>query len=902
MRLLIIGALALVASCATTRPLPPLPVAALAPAYTTRVFENGLTVVSLPRAGVPLVGLSAFVTTGGRTEDAASAGSLHFIEHLVFRGGSPRLTPTSFRKRIASLGDESGGWTWDDEIQFGFEVPSENFVEALDLFAEALMELQWDDKRFTEERQVVLQEIDTTVENPWTRTWNAFDAAMFARHPYGRAVIGDRATVQAMKRVDLERYYRERFTPNHLVIVVAGAVTPDIVSAVGLRFSRYRKGPESFELADVQESEMTAPMQVIVPQRGASSTRTLIGVRTPGAGHPDTAALLVLGELVASPTEGLPSRLERESGWVTDFGADHNPMVDYGQLAVRIEGPTERAATVLRGVSDWLVTIPDRGFSEEAVAAAARHLLVGRARAWERVGDLAQGYGTIIERTGVARAGTLTAEILAQSPDSVVAVARRYLRPERLVSAQLVPEGQATGNAGVFPEPADPLPVPDLGVLEGRRSRGSGWGFRASGVTGATARFEFENGLVLLVRRAVGTPLLSATAYALGGQWAESPEQAGLSVLTGRLLSAGTDHLTARQWDRVLSDRALSVAPEINGDDRSNIARSAYNRDGTTLSIAGTTADRDLIVQLLGEALFRPVFPEIEVRKARESLLAEIAAISDDDLEKTKLTFYDLAYPGHPYGRPTVGTAATVRPLDTGDVRAFHAKNFAPNRLTIAVMGDVDPTSVAELISGAWGDVVGDRAPPLPVCADPEPRAVEERDRDELNGRPLFCINLGAPSVSGADPDVAGIELLMAMARGRHFYKYVYELGVSYRSWARFWPHRGPSPWIVENDLDKARFAELTAEIEADVAALARAPFGDEDLRVAKDRLIIQTVLDAQRTRETSFAMAWGTAIGRPWDAVETEREALKRVTLPDVRRLAGRLFGSPVRYRVLSR
>ena len=110
--------------------------------FGLHTLENGLRIVTVEDHNHPIIGAAAFVTTGGRTETSDYTGALHFIEHLIFKGGTKRFPPTTFRKTIAALGRENGGWTWDDEIQFGFEVPRESFSEALDVLTDSLMELQ----------------------------------------------------------------------------------------------------------------------------------------------------------------------------------------------------------------------------------------------------------------------------------------------------------------------------------------------------------------------------------------------------------------------------------------------------------------------------------------------------------------------------------------------------------------------------------------------------------------------------------------------------------------------------------------------------------------------------------------------------------------------------------------
>ena len=195
--------------------------------FQTIVLDNGLTLLLAPSSAHPVIALSLFVTTGGRTEDEYFQGSLHYIEHLVAKGGTPNLPPTRFRKEMALLGREAGGWTWDDEINFGFEVPKENFREALGVFREAMLDLRFEQQWFDDEKKVVLQEMRTGLEQPSNMIFQAWDELAFTLHPYGRTVIGTEKAINDLDMHRTEEYYRERFTPNHIILSLAGDFEPE---------------------------------------------------------------------------------------------------------------------------------------------------------------------------------------------------------------------------------------------------------------------------------------------------------------------------------------------------------------------------------------------------------------------------------------------------------------------------------------------------------------------------------------------------------------------------------------------------------------------------------------------------------------------------------------------------
>ncbi len=874
------------------------------PPFQVHTLDNGLRLVTVENHAHPIIGLTGYVTTGGRTESEHYAGALHFIEHLVFKGGTKRFPPTAFRKRIAALGDENGGWTWDDEIQFGFEVPKLNFGTALDVFAESLLELQWSERWFEDERKVVLQEIEKVSERPWHRLWAAWDELAFTRHPYRRAVIGDSDTIRAQTMEELERYYKQRFTPNHLILIVVGDFdTPRMVKRIGARFGRYQRGPASFELPDVAEPEQLKPRRTRVEYKGTRNTRFLTGFRTPGAAHKDTPALLLLAQLLASPTEGLSAYLTRKKQWVTTVDVEYSFMVDYGHLTVQGECDTANAATVLKWLNEYLTSLSVRPFSDAAVREAARELLTARARSWETFGEQAQGLGFWIERMGEQASRQATEQLLAQTPEMLAALARKYLTEARYVEAVMTPPGAKFGAAATIDERNPSPAVPNLkvpGLL--RSSPAAPWKYGETGRSGDVVRYTYESGLTLLVRPTDANGLLSVVAHVAGGQWVEPKAQAGVAVLTGRLLTSGTKHLSVSQWDRILSSAAVSHSTELRFSERSNVPRNVHSRDGTAFALSGTADQTETLLALTGEALFRPHFPQPEVVKARRVLINEIESLAEDNLEFIKQGFYQLVFPDHPYGRPTIGDKTTVSRLTRADVTAFHKANYAADRITVTVTGRVEPSKVAELIAQRWSDAPDTKAGPLPPVVTPAPRPVPERRQVLERGKDQWCLNIGFPTLSATDGDFAGLELLLAIARGRHFYKYVYEIGTSYRSWIKLWPHRSPSVWIVENDIAKGGFDDTVKRIHADLMSYARGVFSKEDVELSRTRLLNRTILDAQNGMLTAFELARAIGLGLSFDYQQKRIQALKAATVEDVNRLARQVFGNPETYELITK
>jgi zinc protease len=264
------------------------------------------------------------------------------------------------------LGREAGGWTWDDEINFGFEAPKENFSQALGVFHEALHDLQFEKQWFEDEKRVVLQEMHQGLEEPRNVLEETWDAVAFDAHPYGRPVIGTEEAILALDMNATEHYYRERFTPNHMIVSVAG----DFDEAAMLKqleeaWGKSAKGPDSFELGIV-EPEQKGPRRRTEFLAEATSAMVLQGFVTKGGADADTPAMQLLAELMNHPSFGLPQFLQQQEIWVSDVSAYHGAMKDFGTFKVYARVDPAKEAAVESFVEKFMYDFDARSLPKDA--------------------------------------------------------------------------------------------------------------------------------------------------------------------------------------------------------------------------------------------------------------------------------------------------------------------------------------------------------------------------------------------------------------------------------------------------------------------------------------------------------------------------------------------------------
>lgn len=881
------------------------PAAADAP-FEVHTLDNGLTILLAPSEAHPVIALSCYVTSGGRTEDEYYQGSLHYIEHLIFKGGTPRMKPTEFRKKMSLLGRESGGWTWDDEINFGFEVPRENFADALSYFREALLDLEFEEQWFEDEKQVVMQEMTRGREQPDRLVWEFWGETAYQVHPYRRTVIG---TEKAVLELDMHKtygYYRERFSPNHMILSIAGDFEPDeMVGWVEDVWGGEKRGPESFELG-LTETEQVGPRVRTDHLSQASTAITLLGVVTPGAQHEDTPALEMLAALMNDPTYGLQQYLMEQEKWVNSVSAGLYAKRDASDFTVFFRCAPEKHAAVHEFVERFLLDFDVSDIPASVFEQTRDAVLFREASQRETNVDRAGRHGFLVSRRGIDGALTLTEQIAGLTRDDVQRAKEEWIRARRLVTAHVFPDDWDPANAEaarVMPAEVSVGDLPNLDVAGALRPvAGPPLALVAEEAADGVHRFTYANGMRLLILPTTGSPLTAISGRVLGGQWVEPRGREGINAFVSELGMRRTRRWNREDFQRLLSTRSIEASMHKSTGSRANTSRHVDHRDAAAHHYVGLGSEWSTMLACLKETLFFPDFDSAEIEKVREQRITAAKLLPENNLEFIKQEFYRRVYADHPYGRETFGNEESLAAITETELRAFHAERWKPDRAVVTVVGNVDPAEVAEWVATRWADLAS--APAEPYEIDPSRAALAwepPATRQVLDlGKNYWTVNWGRPGVPAQDPSYWDSVVLARMAGNDHFYKYVYGEGVSYRSWINFWPHLGPGAWILENDVKRERFDEILDMFDDDLARYTSDDgFAREEFDAAVQRLANRSILDAQDNALTAWLLTVAESNGTGFERHTRLIDEIRDVEFEDVKALARQVFAPDRIYRL---
>jgi predicted Zn-dependent peptidase len=201
-------------------------------------LENGTTVLIDEMQDVRSFALGFFVGAGSGEEPAGKRGISHFLEHVLFKRTRRRST-VEIARAIDRLGGDVDAFTTKEYTGFYAHTLDSRFPEALDLLGDVVLAPAFESDDIEVERGVILEEIGETNDSPDDLVHEMFIRSFWRTHPLGEPILGTAESVRGIGLGDLYRYYRERYTPDNLIVSIAGHVRElDVLDSLEKLFRR----------------------------------------------------------------------------------------------------------------------------------------------------------------------------------------------------------------------------------------------------------------------------------------------------------------------------------------------------------------------------------------------------------------------------------------------------------------------------------------------------------------------------------------------------------------------------------------------------------------------------------------------------------------------------------------
>ena len=204
------------------------------------------------------------------------------------------------------------------------------------------------------------------------------------------------------------------------------------------------------------------------------------------------------------------------------------------------------------------------------------------------------------------------------------------------------------------------------------------------------SRETLPNGLKLIVQEHWAADIVAVYMWIAAGVRDEAPDSLGYSHFQEHMLFKGTD-----RWGPGYIDRSVEG---VGG--RSNAVTSF---DYTTFFMTLPADQLESAVRILADMAFRSTFDPAEIDRERQVIFEEARIEQDNPRTALIRQLYALVFQGYPYGRPLLGTPATMNAATRDRLRAYYRQHYVPDNMALVVVGPVKPAEVRAVVERSFG-------------------------------------------------------------------------------------------------------------------------------------------------------------------------------------------------------
>ena len=380
--------------------------------FVTKTLANGLEVIVLPDASVPIVTVELAVRNGSFTEPPELNGLSHLYEHMFFKPNQAVLlyqcqsvlnaggafsdlgrrmcaNPLSLKSQIGSVAylkdaDQLGifnGTTREEVVNYFYTTTSPYVGSAIRLINDAVRYPSFDEQEFEEEKNVVVGEIDRNESNPFFYLSRTMSDKLYYKYPTRKNPLGTRETVTSATTDKMRTIQGRYYVPNNSALIVTGDVKPDEVfqSAEDSFGTWKRREVDPFKEFPLVEHPPLPKSAGYIVEQPVQNVLIQVGWQGPSIGKDDAAtyAADVFSYILSQPN----SRFQRalvDSGLATAADLSYYTQRNVGPISLTLVTTPDKAKDALKAAYAELAQFDKPDYFTDEELDSAKTILESR--------------------------------------------------------------------------------------------------------------------------------------------------------------------------------------------------------------------------------------------------------------------------------------------------------------------------------------------------------------------------------------------------------------------------------------------------------------------------------------------------------------------------------------------
>jgi zinc protease len=292
----------------------------------------------------------------------------------------------------------------------------------------------------------------------------------------------------------------------------------------------------------------------------------------------------------------------------------------------------------------------------------------------------------------------------------------------------------------------------------------------------------------------------------------------------------------------------------------------------------------DYALQIHRDMLFRSNFPAAEMDKERQAVLEEINISEDEPFNKGYRESVKVLYGRHPYGNNVLGTKEKIASIPRDSVYAYYKRYYAPNNMTLVIVGDIDAAATLDLVKTYFGQVPPGVAPQDNYVPPPTRDGVVSLEIKKDIGQAYLLMSTVGPKAD--NPDQFPLDIVASLIgdgqSSRLWKKLKTELGLVYSVGFSFSTAKYEGDITTNATLDPANLDMAEQAVNDVLNDIKQNGFTEDELRKAKNTIKTTHYMAMERGSDLANRYArYDSFIG--YQFLDSYPANIEKVTLAEV-------------------
>jgi predicted Zn-dependent peptidase len=291
--------------------------------------SNGLRIVLEEIPTVRSVAIGIWIKAGSRNEDNNNNGVSHFLEHMFFKGTEKR-NAREIAEAFDSIGGQVNAFTSKEYTCYYAKVLDNHASYALDILGDMFFNSSFSQDEMQKEKNVVYEEIKMYDDAPDDIVHDMLSEAIYEKHPLGYPILGREDTLKTFDSESLRKYMKDMYTPENIVISIAGNISHDFIREVEDWFGHF----------EGKQSKLPLIMPVfhanhLARKKETEQAHLCLGYNGLPVGHNDVYSLIVMNNILGgSMSSRLFQEVREEKALAYSVYSYHSSYQDSGMVTI----------------------------------------------------------------------------------------------------------------------------------------------------------------------------------------------------------------------------------------------------------------------------------------------------------------------------------------------------------------------------------------------------------------------------------------------------------------------------------------------------------------------------------------------------------------------------------------